>query len=180
MAFKFVLIVACIATVSAGTGILLPSQFTIAKTIPVQYQSSLYHHIPRKYDYDSHPQYKYGYNIQDIASGDSKSQVETRNGDKVNGEYSLLDADGFKRIVKYTSDSINGFNAFVTRIPIQGSHNVKALVSLPKLVTSKPTEVPYVSASAQEIDYEPVVEGAYAVSPIVRAVPVAYPLSKSH
>lgn len=39
-------------------------------------------------EYDPHPQYKYAYDVQDAISGDSKSQVEERDGDVVRGEYS--------------------------------------------------------------------------------------------
>lgn len=69
-------------------------------------------------EYDPHPQYKYGYNVEDSISGDSKSQIEERDGDVVRGEYSLVDADGFKRTVQYTADPVNGFNAVVNREPL--------------------------------------------------------------
>jgi len=74
-------------------------------------------------EYDPHPQYKYAYDVQDSLSGDSKSQVEERDGDVVRGEYSLVDSDGFKRTVQYTADPVNGFNAVVSREPL-----VKAVV----------------------------------------------------
>ncbi|KAH8266903.1 hypothetical protein KR026_010125, partial [Drosophila bipectinata] len=74
-------------------------------------------------EYDPHPQYKYAYDVQDSLSGDSKSQVEERDGDVVRGEYSLVDSDGFKRTVQYTADPVNGFNAVVNREPL-----VKAVV----------------------------------------------------
>ncbi|XP_054725451.1 larval cuticle protein A2B-like [Anastrepha obliqua] len=70
-------------------------------------------------EYDPHPQYKYGYDVQDALSGDSKSQTEERDGDVVRGEYSLVDADGFKRVVQYTADPENGFNAVVNRVPLE-------------------------------------------------------------
>lgn len=40
---------------------------------------------------------------------------EVRKGDQVKGEYSLLEADGTIRTVKYTADKHNGFNAIVTK-----------------------------------------------------------------
>lgn len=52
--------------------------------------------------------------MEDKHSGDIKSHRETRHGDSVQGEYSLKDADGTTRIVKYTADK-NGFNAVVIR-----------------------------------------------------------------
>ncbi|KAI4457958.1 structural contituent of cuticle [Holotrichia oblita] len=69
-------------------------------------------------DYDPNPQYSYAYDIQDGLTGDSKSQHESRNGDVVQGSYSLVDADGHQRIVEYTADPHNGFNAVVRREPI--------------------------------------------------------------
>lgn len=61
-------------------------------------------------DYDHNPQYSFSYDVQDALTGDNKSQHETRNGDNVEGHYSLIDADGVKRTVHYTADPVNGFN----------------------------------------------------------------------
>lgn len=68
-------------------------------------------------DYDPHPQYSYAYDVQDSLTNDFKSQHETRDGDSVQGSYSLLEADGTRRIVDYTADPINGFNAVVRKEP---------------------------------------------------------------
>lgn len=71
-------------------------------------------------DYDPNPQYSYAYNVHDTLTGDAKSQQETRNGDSVQGSYSLLEADGTRRIVEYTADPHNGFNAVVHKEPAAG------------------------------------------------------------
>ncbi|KAG8229059.1 hypothetical protein J437_LFUL005692 [Ladona fulva] len=68
-------------------------------------------------EYDPHPQYSYSYGVQDALTGDSKSQHETRNGDVVQGQYSLIEPDGSRRTVDYTADPINGFNAVVSKDP---------------------------------------------------------------
>jgi hypothetical protein len=68
-------------------------------------------------DYDPHPQYSYAYDIQDQLTGDSKSQQESRDGDVVQGSYSLVEPDGTRRTVEYTADPVNGFNAAVHREP---------------------------------------------------------------
>lgn len=68
-------------------------------------------------EYDPNPQYSYGYDVQDALTGDFKNKVETRNGDVVQGSYSLIEPDGNRRIVEYTADPINGFNAVVRREP---------------------------------------------------------------
>ncbi|KAG5324387.1 CUA2B protein, partial [Acromyrmex heyeri] len=69
-------------------------------------------------NYDPHPQYSYAYNVQDALTGDAKSQHESRNGDIVSGSYSFIEADGTRRIVEYTADPVNGFNAVVRREPL--------------------------------------------------------------
>jgi len=68
--------------------------------------------------YDPHPQYTYAYDVQDTLTGDAKSQHESRDGDIVSGSYSLIEADGTRRIVEYTADPVNGFNAVVRREPL--------------------------------------------------------------
>ncbi|KAF6207140.1 hypothetical protein GE061_018379, partial [Apolygus lucorum] len=74
-------------------------------------------------EYDPNPQYSYAYDIQDALTGDSKSQHESRNGDVVQGSYSLVEPDGSVRTVDYTADPVNGFNAVVSK---SGAAVVKA------------------------------------------------------
>ncbi|XP_059052470.1 cuticle protein 19-like [Achroia grisella] len=69
------------------------------------------HHV----DYYAIPKYTYEYKIEDPHTGDNKYQHETRDGDVVKGVYSLHEADGTIRIVEYTADKHNGFNAVVKR-----------------------------------------------------------------
>jgi hypothetical protein len=69
-------------------------------------------------DYDPHPQYSYSYEIQDALTGDAKSQHESRDGDVVQGSYSLVEPDGTVRTVEYIADPINGFNAVVHKTPL--------------------------------------------------------------
>ncbi|EDX01068.1 larval cuticle protein A2B [Drosophila yakuba] len=131
MAFKFVALLALIAAASAG--VLPAAQVyhhaapvvgTYAAPVPVAATGAVLKTVAQPVlakadeEYDPHPQYKYAYDVQDALSGDSKSQVEERDGDVVRGEYSLVDADGFKRTVQYTADPINGFNAVVNREPL--------------------------------------------------------------
>ncbi|CAG9860134.1 unnamed protein product [Phyllotreta striolata] len=73
----------------------------------------------KKEEYDANPQYEYGYDIDDAQTGDSKSQNEQRQGNFVQGSYSVVDPDGHKRTVEYTADPINGFSAVVRREPVQ-------------------------------------------------------------
>ncbi|CAG9857151.1 unnamed protein product [Phyllotreta striolata] len=69
-------------------------------------------------EYDPNPQYSFGYQVEDALTGDSKSQSESRNGDIVQGSYSLTDPDGTRRTVDYSADPVNGFNAAVRREPL--------------------------------------------------------------
>ncbi|CAD7084142.1 unnamed protein product [Hermetia illucens] len=116
MAFKFVAVLAFVAVVNAG---LLPAAQLYHGAAPV---------LAKAVDeYDPHPQYNFAYDVQDALTGDSKSQSESRDGDVVRGQYSLIDADGHQRIVDYTADPVNGFNAVVQRNPLGGAVVAKAV-----------------------------------------------------
>jgi len=106
--------------------------------------------------FDAHPQYNYGYSVQDALTGDSKSASESRDGDVVRGQYSLVEPDGSIRTVTYTADDVNGFNAVVDR-------------SAPAVVK---TAVAAPVAYAQPAIARPV---AFRAAPVAyRAAPVAY------
>ncbi|XP_068619475.1 larval cuticle protein A2B-like isoform X4 [Battus philenor] len=127
MAFKLVVLLCLLAVASAG---LLP-------VAPVSYSAPVYHAAPVAYaaapvaklaysapltklaaeEYDAHPQYSFAYDVQDPVTGDSKTQHESRDGDVVQGSYSVVDPDGTKRTVDYTADPHNGFNAVVKNEP---------------------------------------------------------------
>lgn len=77
-------------------------------------------------DNESHPKYSYGYDIQDKLTGDEKSLHETRDGDVVKGRYSFVEADGQKRTVDYTADSVRGFNAIISRQPHNSERSQQA------------------------------------------------------
>ncbi|CAG9784952.1 unnamed protein product [Diatraea saccharalis] len=81
-----------------------------------QQQQQIQHgHEEHHEDYYAYPKYAYEYSIKDPHTGDYKTQHETRDGDVVKGFYSLHEADGTVRIVEYTADKHNGFNAVVKR-----------------------------------------------------------------
>ncbi|XP_075170540.1 larval cuticle protein A2B-like [Haematobia irritans] len=142
MAFKFItLFAAFVAVASAGV---IPAA-PLAAVANVE-------------EYDPHPQYSYGYDVKDAISGDSKTAVETRDGEFVQGQYSLNDADGYRRIVDYTSDPINGFNAVVRREPLVAAVAAAPVVAAPAPVVRAAVAAPVVAAPA----------------PIVKAAPFAY------
>ncbi|KAL1130804.1 hypothetical protein AAG570_012045, partial [Ranatra chinensis] len=70
------------------------------------------------------PRYRFSYGVEDRFSGDSKTHEETRDGDRVEGHYSLVEPDGWRRVVHYRADSATGFNAVVTRHPVQTPEGV--------------------------------------------------------
>ncbi|KAK3926856.1 Cuticle protein, partial [Frankliniella fusca] len=67
--------------------------------------------------FDDNPQYDFAYRIHDEETGDAKDQSEERRGDAVHGSYSVVDPDGTLRVVRYTADDANGFNAVVSLTP---------------------------------------------------------------
>ncbi|CAG4941740.1 unnamed protein product [Parnassius apollo] len=73
----------------------------------------------------AHPKYDFAYSVADGHTGDTKSQHESRDGDAVHGEYSLLEADGSVRRVQYSADDHNGFNAVVSH-SAPAKHGVSA------------------------------------------------------
>lgn len=80
-----------------------------------------YHAPPPAYkpaykpDYPEAPaKYEFAYDIADAHTGDYHSQSEKRDGDHVVGTYSLIEADGTRRVVEY-SDEGYGFNAVVKK-----------------------------------------------------------------
>ncbi|BFF98033.1 cuticle protein 7 [Drosophila madeirensis] len=84
--------------------------------------------------YDPNPQYSFSYDVHDQSTGDVKSQQESRSGDVVQGAYSLIEADGTRRIVEYTADPVHGFNAVVHR---EGAV-VKAVAPVAKVLAPAP------------------------------------------
>ena len=108
-------------------------------------------------EFDPLPQYSFGYNVADALTGDYKSQQEQRNGDLVQGSYSLVDPDGTRRVVDYSADSVNGFNAVVRKEP---------LVAAAPAVVAEPAVVPARIAAA------PVAAAPLAAAPVF-AAPVA-------
>ncbi|KAF7281333.1 hypothetical protein GWI33_004821 [Rhynchophorus ferrugineus] len=89
----------------------------VAKVAPVSYAATetKYASVPayREESYEPIP-YEFNYGIQDPHTGDFHSQEEKSDGHHVVGQYSLHEADGTVRIVKYSDDG-HGFNAVVER-----------------------------------------------------------------
>ncbi|XP_050350353.1 cuticle protein 8-like [Nymphalis io] len=117
--------------------------------------------------------YEFQYSVHDEHSGDVKQQQESRAGDAVHGSYSLVQPDGVHRIVEYTADKENGFNANVRYEgqPIPAPAPAKIAYAAPaKVAYSAPiTKVAY---SAPVAYAAPVAKFAYS-SPVAYSAPVA-------
>lgn len=83
----------------------------------------------------SHPKYTFNYGVHDPHTGDVKTQHEVRDGDVVHGSYSVNEPDGSVRIVEYTADDHNGFNAVVKKV---GPATHPAPVPVAKYVAAAP------------------------------------------
>ncbi|CAK1593865.1 unnamed protein product [Parnassius mnemosyne] len=153
-----IIVFSCLfAAASAG----LISSAPFAYSAPLSYSTHAVHAAPITYaapiakvaveDYDAHPQYSFAYNVQDGHTGDFKSQHETRDGDVVQGSYSLVDSDGTRRTVDYTANPHNGFNAVVRKEAL----GVKVAAVAPIAKIAAPV--------------------TYAATPVVYAGPLSHP-----
>ncbi|XP_046744608.1 larval cuticle protein A3A-like isoform X3 [Diprion similis] len=158
MAFKFVALFALVA--AANAGVLAPAPLAYHAAPAYGYAAPIAKAVVTKTvdaDYDPNPQYSYSYDVQDSLTGDNKEQHETRDGDVVHGGYSLIEADGTRRIVDYTADPVNGFNAVVRK---EGA-----------AVAVKTVAAPVVAKYAAPIAHAPL---AYAAPIAKYAAPLAY------
>ncbi|KAL0840206.1 hypothetical protein ABMA28_015495 [Loxostege sticticalis] len=101
----------------------------------VAHAAPVYHaplaHAAAPVEIYAHPRYQFNYGVADGHTGDQKSQWESRDGDVVKGQYSLVEPDGTVRTVNYSADDHNGFNAVVSRAghaahPAAAAHVVAA------------------------------------------------------
>jgi hypothetical protein len=103
------------------------------------------HEEPANYDFE--------YSVHDDHTGDIKEQHETAKNGAVEGYYTLIDADGYKRIVHYTADDVHGFNAEVRREPVDGhkfAKTVQPAVLVKKVIAQPAIAVQKYVAPAQQ------------------------------
>ncbi|XP_021693573.1 cuticle protein isoform X3 [Aedes aegypti] len=176
MAFKFVTFLALVAVARAG--VLAP----VAYSAPLAYATPVTKTLVAAPltktvvadEYDPNPQYSYSYGISDALTGDQKSQQESRSGDVVQGSYSLVDADGYKRTVDYTADPIHGFNAAVRREPL--AVKTIAPVVAAKTIVAQPAYAAYAAPVAKTISYAaPVAKTISYATPAVTKTIVSQP-----
>lgn len=101
-----------VSAASAGLLPAYPTQQLQYSHQPALIKTIAHHeeHAPANYDFE--------YSVHDAHTGDIKSQHESRHGDAVHGQYSLVDADNHLRTVEYSADAHSGFNAQVRREPL--------------------------------------------------------------
>ncbi|XP_003704047.1 cuticular protein 2 [Megachile rotundata] len=189
MVFKFIAFIAFVA--AANAGILRQGTLTYAPAAPLAYT----HAAPLAYsapvavaapvaktvvaktvdaDYDPHPQYSYAYDVHDSLTGDAKSQQESRDGDVVQGSYSLIEADGTRRTVDYTADPVNGFNAVVRKEPATVAVKAVAPAAPLTYAASAPVLAAPVAKYAAPIAHAPVYTTKVAAPvAVAHAAPVA-------
>lgn len=161
---------------------------TVQPTLVKSYQPTLVKTVKHVEYPDTPAQYKFAYEVHDEQTGDIKSQQEERQGDNVKGFYTLIDADGFRRVVEYTADDHNGFNAVVRREPLEGHKVIKAVAPVAKLAYAPAPVQHYQSAPVYNYQpapvqhYQPAVVKAFAAPVAKVAVPavtkVALPVAK--
>ncbi|XP_072937112.1 uncharacterized protein [Epargyreus clarus] len=86
------------------------SALIISTTCMVLHQVPVPIYIAAQYP---EPNYNFAYEVNDAHTGDIKSQHESRRGDIVLGQYSLVQPDGVRRTVDYRADDHSGFLATV-------------------------------------------------------------------
>ncbi|XP_034108016.1 uncharacterized protein LOC117570463 [Drosophila albomicans] len=114
-------------------------------------------------DYVARPEYSFAYGVEDGQTRLLQNRKETRNGDAVKGVYSVVDPDGTLRVVKYTADDANGFQAEVItngigRLHGHGNGNGAAAVD-EQVEHEQSNEVQPQAADDEEYDGEEEEEG---------------------
>ncbi|CAH2989037.1 unnamed protein product [Chilo suppressalis] len=122
----------------------------------------------------------FSYGVSDPHTGDVKSQHETRVGDSVVGQYSLLESDGSKRTVDYAADAHSGFNAIVRKDPALVAHAAPVAYAAPVAHAAPVAYAAPVAAHAAPLAYAaPVAAYAAHAAPAVSSVS-AYSTSLAH
>uniref|UniRef100_A0A182M800 Uncharacterized protein n=1 Tax=Anopheles culicifacies TaxID=139723 RepID=A0A182M800_9DIPT len=137
-------------------------------------------------DYYAHPKYSYNYGVHDSLTGDVKSQVESRDGDVVKGQYSLVEPDGSVRTVDYTADDVNGFNAVVSKsapsvhaktvvahaAPAVVAHAAPAVVAAPAVYSAH--HAPVYASQVPAVYASHAAPAVYAKTVVSHAAPAVY------
>jgi len=108
------------------------------------------------------PKYNFAYDVSDAYTGDYKSQTEVRDGDNVKGQYTVVEPDGTRRVVDYTADEVNGFNAVVSK---EGHPTADAPAYRPAAPAYRPAAAVPSYRPAYKPAYKPSLSAAYRPAP---------------
>uniref|UniRef100_A0A1Q3FQU6 Putative structural contituent of cuticle n=1 Tax=Culex tarsalis TaxID=7177 RepID=A0A1Q3FQU6_CULTA len=143
MAFKFLLIATVIAVACAASRPLSNRYDDRRWNRPQEFRRD-----QDNRDSSSDPDYSYGYAIRDDWTGDWKSQHESRQGDRVRGQYRMMESDGSERIVDYSADDWSGFNAVVRHEPEWRQHPVQIVTELRPVEQQQQQQIRYQDRAA--------------------------------
>lgn len=118
MAFKFVVVLAVISAASAGVietgwqpqpahGWQQPAHgwqqpATVIKTVQPAVIKQVQPAIVKQVVHEAPANYEFNYEVHDAHTGDIKRQHEKAENGHVSGQYSLVDPDGYRRVVSTT------------------------------------------------------------------------------
>ncbi|KAF5297863.1 hypothetical protein FQR65_LT09888 [Abscondita terminalis] len=105
-------------------------------------------------DYDPNPSYQFGFDVKDDYYTNYQNRKEQRDGNKISGSYSVVDADGFLRTVTYTADPKEGFKAEVNRQPTNIVIKIPKPTLSPKQQYLQDPEDVQVAAPKQRLIYQ--------------------------
>jgi Insect cuticle protein len=131
MAAKFITFFGLVAVASAGLVAqnqwnAAPAEWSQPATIIKQIQPAIIKKVIAAVEEPAN--YNFNYAVNEPSTGDVKSQQEEAKNGAIWGSYQLEDADGFLRIVDYTADDTNGFQATVRREPLHAKKIIAAPV----------------------------------------------------
>jgi len=138
---------------------------TVQPALIKQVQPAYVKHI----EHEEPANYEFNYDVHDHHTGDIKQQHETAKDGAISGQYSLIDADGYRRTVTYTADDHHGFNAEVRREPVEGHKVVKAVKVVQQPIIQKyvaqPQQHYYQQAQPQQHYYQQAPQAQYYQAP---------------
>jgi Insect cuticle protein len=154
MAFKLVIFFAAASMASAG----IIADY--AQPAYYQPQAAVYKQaaIVKQVVHEEPANYEFNYDVHDHQTGDIKQQHESAKDGVISGQYSLIDADGHRRIVDYTADDHHGFNANVRREPLEGHKVIKTVqpvLAVQKIIAQPAIAVQKYIQSAPQYYSEP-------------------------
>ncbi|XP_025415883.1 cuticle protein 7-like [Sipha flava] len=160
---------------TAAVSLMIVAPSTTGSPVSAYGYAATAHASPRAYyrpaaddEHASTPaKYNFAYDVADAYTGDFKSQTEERDGDFVKGQYTVVEPDGTRRVVDYTADEENGFNAVVSK---EGHPTAAAAPPAYRKPTYKPAVAAAYRPAPAAVDRHHAAASAYST-----AYPAHYP-----